>query len=195
MKKTLLTVIALCLAVGAFAQFEQGRMMIGGQLSIQSYKEKQKSGSTTVEDGTTTDYSFTPQFGYFVIDNLAVGAGISNGFSSYNPDDDDIDNSTSTSFQFQPFARYYLPQHIFFQATFGAGGGTYKDSDGDKESYGISSWSLAGGYSILLNDHVAIEPILGYGVTKDNYKDADPDYKYITSGLFIQVGIQVYLGK
>lgn len=195
MKKTVLTVMALCLALGAFAQFEQGRMMIGGQLSIQSHKEKVKSGSTTTAIGNTTNYSFTPQFGYFVIDNLALGAGLITSFEKFNADDNDLEflEYTASSFQLQPFVRYYLPQRIFFQGAFGIGSGSEKDYEGDKESFGVSSWSLAAGYAVMLNESVAVEPILGYGATTHNYKD--DDYKDIFGGLFIQVGLQVYIGK
>jgi len=194
MRKALLTLVILFLTITAFAQFNQGRMMIGGAISIQSYKEKSKSGSTTTTWGNTTEFSVTPQFGYFVIDNLAVGAGLNNSFWVYKADGSD-EKATSSSFQFQPFVRYYLPQKIFFQGAFGVGAGKDVEYDDDETKYGLSSWTLAAGYAILLNNNVAIEPMLGYGSSVTKYKDADPEYKTIDSGLFIQVGIQVYIGK
>ena len=155
---------------------------------------KYKSDGTTVTNGRQTSFSLAPQFGYFVIDNLAVGAALDLGLSKYKSEDGDYE-STSTSIEFQPMVRYYLPQGIFFQGQFGFGTGKDKVDNGNTEDdkYNITSWGLSAGYAYFLADNVAIEPQLGYGGT--GYKDKDSSGKSIVNGLFIRIGLQVYLGK
>lgn len=199
MKKAIFTLAVILAGItSSFAQFEQGRMLVGGTVGFSSTTSKSESGSNSITWGNTTEISLAPQFGYFVIDNLAIGAGLDVSLSSFKPDDDDNDSEYSaTGVQFQPFVRYYLPAKVFFQGNFGLGSAKYEETylgDTDEEKYGLSSWSLAAGYAIMLNDNVAIEPMLGYGSTTTKYKDSDPEEKDIDSGLFIRVGIQVYLG-
>lgn len=194
MKKFTILVIVMCGAFGAYAQFEQGRMLVGGTVEFNTLVNKSKFGGTTVTNGRQTSFSLAPQFGYFVIDNLAVGAALDLNLSKYKSDDGDYE-STSTSIEFTPMVRYYLPQGIFFQGQFGFGTGKDKVDNGntDDDKYNITSWGLSAGYAYFLTDNVALEPQLGYGGT--GYKDKDSSGKDIYNGLFIRLGLQVYLGK
>lgn len=194
MKKITILFIAMCTTFGVYAQFNQGRMMIGGSVAFNAVTNKYKSDGTTITTGKQTSFSLAPQFGYFVIDNLAVGAALELGLSKYKDEDSDYE-SNSTSIQIQPIVRYYLPQGIFFQGQFGFGTGKDKTDNGniDEDKYNITSWGLSAGYAYFLNDNVSIEPQLGYGGT--GYKDKDSSGKSIVNGLFIQVGLQVYLGN
>ena len=56
-----------------------------------------------------------------------------------------------------------------------------------------SSWSAGIGYAIFLNDHVAIEPAVGYVSKIGKYKDSDE--RDIVSSITASVGFQIYLGK
>ncbi|WP_276372068.1 outer membrane beta-barrel protein [Chryseolinea sp. H1M3-3] len=195
MKKITILMIAMCATVGAYAQFNQGRMLVGGSLAFQSVTSKYKFDGQTTTEGKSTDFSIAPQFGYFVIDNLAVGATLDVTLSKWKDDDGDYE-STATILEFQPTVRYYLPMGVFFQGQFGIGTGKYKDDeDGnvDEEKFTRTSFAGAVGYAIFLNDNIAIEPMIGYGSSGDKYKDAD--YKDINNGLFVRVGIQAYLGN
>lgn len=141
-------------------------------------------------------FSFTPQAGYFVIDNLSAGLGMDLSFSSVKPTAD-IYDEFNTSIQFQPFIRYYTKPGIFFQGTYGIGSEMDKQTyngDSQKQKYAVSSWSAAAGYSLLINNRVAIEPLIGYGskTLKDN--STSQTNRFIDSGLFIKLGFQVYLG-
>lgn len=195
MKKITILAIAMCATIGAYAQFNQGRMLVGGSLAFQSVTNKSKFNGQSTTEGKNTDFSIAPQFGYFVIDNLAVGATLDFGLSKWKDDDGDY-KSTATSFEFQPTVRYYLPVGVFFQGQFGVGGGKYKeedDGDSDEEKFNRTSFAGAVGYAFFLNDNIAIEPMIGYGSTIDNYKDLD--YKDINNGLFLRIGVQAYLGN
>jgi outer membrane protein len=191
MKKLIFTLCVVLASAGAFAQIGQGTIMIGGSFGANFQTEKYKLSGNTQTVGKTTEITLTPQVGYFVIDNLAVGAGISLASYSFKPDGGG-DKSTSTAFAFQPFGRYYF-NNIFGELALGIGAGNSKTGGDIDSKFGLFTWSLGAGYAAFLNDHVAIEPKLGYmSVTQ---KDKDSDVKDINSGLFISVGIQVYLRK
>ena len=192
MKKITFLGIAMLASFGVFAQFSQGRMLVGGSAEFRTMADKSKSGSTTTTNGNRTTLSVAPSFGYFVIDQLAVGASVETSVSKWNAKaGNDVDNSTH-SFQFQPFVRYYLPMGVFFQGKFGLGAGkTTYDDDFDDFKFNTSSLALTAGYAFFLSDNVALEPELGYRTSK--YKNADSDTKNINSGIFLRIGFQIYL--
>jgi outer membrane protein len=195
MKKITLFAIAMFATLGAFAQFNKGRMLVGGSSEFSTNKNKEKDGNTTTTNSTQTSFSLSPNFGYFVIDQLAVGASLGFGVDKWNDKSGgDFDNST-TSFQIAPFVRYYLPVGVFFQGRFGVGTQKTKfdnDNFGERK-YNNSGLSLSAGYVIFLNDYVALEPELGYRTSKSKEKDSDE--KDIDSGLFLRIGFQIYLGN
>ena len=195
MKKFTILAIALCATIGTYAQYSQGRMLAGGSVEFSTTTSKVKGSGNSVTLGKSTSFSFAPQFGYFIIDNLAVGASLDLSLSKWKDEFDDDDNSSSTSIEIQPTVRYYLPQNIFFQAQVGLGTAKEKEGSGNVQEfkYNTFSWAIAAGYAFFLNDNVALEPILGYGAQSLNNKDND--VKFTDGGLFLRVGLQVYLGN
>ncbi len=195
MQKTILAVVFLLATSSVFAQFNQGRILAGGNMSFSTSTDKSKVNSTTTTNGRSTSFSLSPNAGYFVIDNLAVGAALEIGASNYKPDGNGTESNQST-FAIAPMVRYYLSPGIFFQGQYAVGAGKNKYSLGNtnvEEKFGISAVSLGAGYAHFLNDHVAIEPFIGY--RSSSLKDKDDDSKNIDSGLFLNVGLQVYLGN
>jgi len=192
MKKITILAITLFSSIVGFAQFNQGRMLVGGSAEFRTIADKNKSGGTTTTNGTRTTLSVSPSFGYFVIDQLAVGASVDTGLSKWNArSSNDVDSNT-TSVQLQPFVRYYLPAGVFFQGKFGLGTAkTTYDENYDDSKYNTSSLALSAGYAIFLSDNVALEPELGYRTSK--FKDTDSDTKNINSGIFLRIGFQIYL--
>lgn len=186
----------LAASAGVFAQFNQGTKMVGGTVSFSSRTEKEKFDNTTRKTQTITNFSIAPQFGYFVIDRLAVGAafelGVANNKSKSSPS-----NISNTTLQLSPFVRYYLPVNVFFEGQFGLGTTKTSGKNGAGNTVegreNVQSWSLAAGYAIMINESVAIEPMLGYGSVRYADPDADNDYRVLYPGLFLQVGFQIYL--
>src|SRR5262245_55192533 len=86
MKKLAFTALVIFLSIGAYAQFEQGTIMVGGNFSADFNTLKSKNGSTTSTIGKQTDISFGPTAGYFIIDNLAAGLGLGITSSSFKAD-------------------------------------------------------------------------------------------------------------
>jgi len=198
MKKTLLTLFVVTLiSCGAYAQYGQGRMLVGGGLDFSTMKNKSKVGGTTRENYTTTSFSLVPRFGYFVIDNLAVGGALNVNTTTKKYEGSD-DKETDNELTLSPFVRYYLPQNIFFEGNFGFGTGKNKSEDGAvsvETKYNVTRWALGVGYAAFINDNVAIEPMISYGSHIRTLKDSNPKAKGIDQGLTIGVGFQIYLGK
>ena len=94
MKKLGLALVLAAITIGANAQTEKGKKILGGEVSLQSQK---------VEGSTNENFSFTflPAFGYFVKDNLALGTGI--GYRS-NESSTSVNNAIIVA----PFGRYYV---------------------------------------------------------------------------------------
>lgn len=190
MKKALFTFFAAFIVFAAAAQMNQGTMIIGGSVGFESNKEKVESGGVSVDQGTITSLEFAPQFGYFVIDNLAVGATLNFSNSKFKPDGGGGDQ-TSSSFVFNPFARYYFG-NIFGEGQVGFGSMKFDDGDGESKDK-IFGWQIGAGYAAFLNESVAIEPQIGYRSV--SFDDNDFDFKSTSSGLIFRVAIQVYLGR
>src|SRR5688500_12927334 len=102
MKKITILAIVMVSAFGAFAQFNQGRMLVGGSVEFGTNTEKTRNGGNTVTNGTRTSLFISPRFGYFVIDNFAVGAGLGLGHSKWNDKGNGVDYNSS-SIRFEPF--------------------------------------------------------------------------------------------
>jgi hypothetical protein len=194
MKKQLFTILLFVLTGSAFAQFSQGTKMVGGSLSFSSTKEKSRLRSTTTDHARYHEFSLAPQFGYFIAERFALGAGLDLSLSGERSSNSRAEHN-STTIQFTPFVRYYLPQRIFFEGKFGFGTYSYNGTNGNGFDYdgkqNVSSWALAAGYAIMLNESVAIEPMLGYGSTIA--KDPDEERREMYPGLFFRMGFQVYL--
>jgi outer membrane protein len=195
MKKIAILLAAWCITMSAYAQFEKGNKLVGGSLGADFTTDKTKVDGTTYTNGRNVNFSFDPQVAYFVINNLAVGGALGFSTESYKEDDSDY-KSVDNEITIQPVARYYLSQGIFFQGNFIVGSAKNKvtdNGDTDETKYNVSGWSLSAGYAYFLNDHVAIEPQLGY--SGKGYKNKENDVKYVDNGLYIRVGFQIYLGK
>ena len=61
MKSTLL-VVATMIATHAFAQFEKGRMLVGGSALLSVTQDKSKVGNTSTVTGSTVTFDVSPQF-------------------------------------------------------------------------------------------------------------------------------------
>ena len=195
MKKTIFTLfIAVLLSTSALAQLEQGTKIVGGEFGVELNTNKSKFENQTVTNSKSTSISLEPRFGYFVIDNLAVGGELS--LSTFSSKSESSDNKiTGTSFAIGPFVRYYFPPKIFLegQYAFGVSNTKYDWLDENQKS-ALSAWSLGAGYAAFLNENIAIEPMIGYqSVAEKDKTEGEPEVKNINSGLFIRVGFQIYL--
>src|SRR6185503_1467441 len=102
MKKILIILVGVAMSTAVYAQFTKGTWMVGGNVSASFNTEKTKVGNVTTTDGTINSISVSPQLGYFVIDNLAVGAGIDLNTTTIKPQTGP-NKTTISSTSFAPF--------------------------------------------------------------------------------------------
>ena len=109
------------LTLASEAQTSKGNFLLGGSVSFNSAKEKVTLEGTSETSKPTTTLAFTPNAGYFIMDNLAVGGSLT--LLSVNEKESETKTST---FLFAPFVRYYflsLGENVKFlgQGSFGIG--------------------------------------------------------------------------
>ena len=99
MNKSLILVFALAVATTLVqAQTSAGNMMVGGTIDFTSFSR---------EGGSLNDmssFTFSPSFGYFISDNLAVGSSLTLSSSRQGTGSA---KTVTTGFGIGPFARYY----------------------------------------------------------------------------------------
>lgn len=175
MKKLLLIAFAAFATISASAQTGKGSGLLGGTISFESEK---------YGDYKTTYFTFSPEVGYFFIDNFAGGLRFDIWSEKY-----DGDKYSSTAIA--PFLRYYfLPMEnkvrLFADASYGFG--TEKDKSGSStDKWNFSSFTASAGPVFFLSPNTALMVALRYNNWK--YKDASDAYN--TIGL--NVGFQVHL--
>jgi hypothetical protein len=181
MKKTFLPffmlLFAACLA--ASAQTERGNIMIGGNMNLR----------IPTNDGETVQQSYlslTPNVGFFLADNVALGFGLPISSNRYR-DNRTGYTSRSSSFGFAPFGRYYFgASNIkpFLEGRFGIE--HFKSEETGKAGNRDEALfvGFGAGLAMFLNEHVALEPKLSY----DAYSRGGTN-----SAFNINIGFQVYL--
>ena len=169
------------------AQINQGQFLIGGNTSFESLKS---DGENVVSHKTTTLF-VSPNIGYFIIPKLVGGLRLN--FSVYKQKYPV--SSTWTNISLSPFLRYYLlSQKQKFNVLVDAGYINSKSKsriqNGQTPIEKTHGYNISLGPSIFLNEHVALEFLLGYKHTK--VKDyGDNKTTTFNTGL----GLQIHLGK
>ncbi len=190
MKKTSVLSILILSIFTVKAQTEKNSWLAGGNIGFTS--STQKFSGVSDYSFKTSEFQINPGFGYFVINNLAVGVNVS--FVSTHTSETNMpgtESNTSTTFATGPFLRYYFnvaeKTKIFIHG--GANWGSYKPGSEDP-SLSISMYEVKAGPAIFLNPHVALEFTVGYQTS--SYKS---DEKSTTNGFDIGVGFQIHLGS
>jgi len=169
------SIVALVVASASAAQSqtEQGRFLIGGNAGF---------NNRSVNGNGITTFNMSPNVGYFIIDNLAIGAQLQ--LTVRSGEGDSIDE---TSFGLTPFVRYYFadagPARFFGQGRIGFGSVEFANN---ADSY--FTFGLGAGVDFFLNDNVALEAFLGY----DNRKLQEANDPANNFGL--NIGVQAFIG-
>jgi hypothetical protein len=172
MKKTITFLLCIISLYAAKAQTAAGNMMVGGSLIY-------ASRATDGGDQKENDLIFSPSFGYFISDNLAIGGEIRLVSSS---DDVGAENLKSSEFAIGPFARYYKytsnENFAFFgQASFVFGSGKSDLASGGDIKRSSFTFDVSPGFSYFFTDHWALDLSLSLLNirSEDPNKDADDD--------------------
>lgn len=134
MKKLVLFVALIAMSAGAFAQTSAGSLYAGGGLNFSTTTGNTQGNGATVDKPVQTQIGISPNVGYFISDNLAVGASIGVNYSGTNNKANNNKTKT-TSFNVGPFARMYFPMgdnfYAYGQASVGVGFGNSKAIGGN----------------------------------------------------------------
>lgn len=162
MKKVLFIAALVAASFAGQAQTSKGTYLLGGGAGFNS--------TSASGGGSTTSWNLSPNAGYFVIDNLAIGTSLSVA-----------DFGGGTSFGFGPFVRYYFTS-LGKAKVFGNAGFTYNSFGGGGNSTSVGA---AAGLAYFLNQSIALEAALGY----TNNTTAK------TSNIGLNVGFQIHFKK
>jgi hypothetical protein len=189
----LLFFVATLMIITAQAQTKKGNMMAGG--SINYYSQNQPNA---VNDYSSI--SLSPNFGYFIADNLAVGASVLIGSTTSHS----INTKTVTnSFGIGPFARYYKYTSnenfaIFGQATLSFNNSkTHVTPGGDGKNNSII-FSIAPGFAYFFNQHWAMELYINglvYQSSNSGGNNRTNSFQFGISSLSPSIGLKYHFGK
>jgi hypothetical protein len=224
MKRMIVLVLILGLLpiTNGYAQTGKGNTLFGAssQFSLLPFGEgipatsllgigfstiKHKGDNSEESNGDTklTSFNLAPRFGYFVADNLALGADLILSTMKMKSSYEEYEsNSTVSLMGFGPFVRYYFPagnMFPFLEAGAMLGqlkfkwDGTY--SDGYDEKTGISGFNIGAGIGLPLGEKVLLDMALGYqSMSFKEKEDNEDNYRTVIGTLGLKVGIVVFLG-
>lgn len=158
----------LATTLAAEAQTAKGNMMIGGTVTVESTSNQNDSkGGHTI---------FSPSFGYFISDNLAVGAGIGYDQTTSETGGNNNVKYVYTTTSFTPFIRYYKftsSENFAFFATGSIGINGYKEKTDGDETYKSNGMSIgiSPGFAFFFNKHWAVD----FSVTGLKYSTTNPE--------------------
>lgn len=196
MKKFFFIAVTLIAFQSAIAQTTQGSMMLGGGLSF--YSDTEQANDDYENKGLT----FSPNFGYFVSDNLAVGLSLSISNSTF---DTGASSTDRNSFGIGPFVRYYKftssEQFAFFgQADLMFVFGKEDDTPGGETNNRAISFGVSPGFAYFFNEHWAFD-IWFLGIRYESYDDnTDVDdnssnsFRFGVQSLSPNIGVRYHFG-
>ena len=181
MSKSFIVLCALVLATTcANAQTSSGSMMLGGGLDFTSLSYQ--SGNANDQNSVT----FSPDFGYFISDNFAVGATLALGSTRRGTG---ANKTVESSFGLGPFARYYLFTSNDRFAFFGQAQLVFSTNKTDPPAGNVVkgneiSFALSPGAAFFFNEHWALEfSIRGFALRSGDPNTSNNNDKYTITEL------------
>ena len=106
------------LFIFAFTSLTQAQLYVGGNLGFNTLSTSSTVGTTTTKGGSSSSLTLSPEVGYFLSDNLAVGVGVSFNSNSITTPITSTTSSVSlnTTFMINPYARYFFYKSGSFSA-------------------------------------------------------------------------------
>jgi outer membrane protein len=203
MKKGFFTLVALLVASSMTqAQTEKGRWLLGAQVGSGSYQDQGSNRSFSLD--------LAPSGGYFVVNNLLIGARLPLGFdrsrTSGFPNPTSPQKTTSTSYGLGPLVRYYIGEgkvKPYVGASFTYGRSTTRREQDtqfldQKASYTQISPTLGVTYFVTRN--VALNAGVSYDLSRYKYdisgSSSRPGTFTATNKAFsLDIGFQILFGK
>lgn len=164
--------------------FAKGDTFITGAFTISS----DKTG-----DDKSSGFEIAPQVGYFVSDNIAIGAKI--GYESSSAESSGVDTEDLAGFKVGAFGRYYFtPANQF--SLFGQLGVDYASEEDKLANYKVNDFGVAlgAGLNYFVSSNFSIEAgvgVLGYNSSKPDVSGADATNSFSFGGDWTSVTIGV----
>jgi hypothetical protein len=203
MKKTpFILLLLFCSAFSALAQTEKGTWMLGGSAGWSKSSSDYEFGTGSGKYKNSS-LSFSPNIGYFVSDNFALGLSLPIQFFKTEVTGEPLmmNDSRYFSYGFGPSIRYYFPLNekwaLLSTAAYNLGWAISDTQyfDGvsgmvvdNKSKNDWSGFAVGAGVSYFINKNIGLEGLLQYQGTKHYENDTD-------DRLTFKVGFQIYLGK
>ncbi len=143
-------------------QTAEGKWLIEANTGFGAPGNGNTSFGLTSRDGETI-WGIGLEGGYFVMDDLAVKAGLGYNDSSFDGD--------SSQFIYKIGAKYYIMSKIPVEVSYV--GESVEDADENASYLGIQA-----GYAWFLGDNVSIEPGLRYNATLNEDADAESNIQF-----------------
>lgn len=172
MKKTtfiiILVINTILIKAQEQTQLTKGHFFIGGGFDLEYAKHNEGRIITSIET--------SPNAAFFLADNLAVGMRFN---SKLTITKGSAVNVTSylfreSNYAITPFVRYYILSNLFSEGEIGYERYWENLDSGEKTKFWGFTGSIGIGYSLFLNKHIAIEPIVSYGFEKIQSINAEP---------------------
>lgn len=179
MKKTILLVlwVTFMLCSTAYAQIQQGNVMVGGNFA---------NLNLGLDDAKVFTIDITPKAAWFLADNVALGGYVNFSIQTAK------NSSTTTNYGVGALGRYYTGADVevlrhgrlFGEATAGIGGINVSDGGGHTNGF---EFGVGPGFAYFVTPNIGLETLLKYkGVT--GFGDAG-----YQSNLNLSFGLQIYL--
>jgi hypothetical protein len=173
MKYLLIIIVFIASYTDANSQTEEGSRMVGGSLDLDLAFD---------DDDDAFEFLFTPRYGIFVKNGLAVGGEIGIRYEKTG------DDNTETDIAFGPFARWYIlggeTLKMLLQAEAGYLYSRNKIGGSSATEHGFQFFG-GPGMSYFISDNVSLDVILGY-----NYRTFGDDA--VSSNLKLLAGFQIF---
>jgi hypothetical protein len=183
--------------VSISSRYQKGDMELGsnmiGNWQTGSQKTTYEGDGEYVEKGGFGNSSLSGYFLYYLLNNLAIGAGMDFSCDRTSSKDSDY-KEKSGSVLFNPIVRYHVPvenmlKNLYGDGSIGIGTEFNKTDDGSgetKDNASVFRWRLGAGYNYFVAEHFSLNPMIGYGGQTNNNKD--DDIKQSNNGLYAGIG-------
>ena len=161
-----------CIVISGNAQITKGSILLGGDSKLDFSLVNSMNGSNGII-GESVDIDFSPQIGFFVFNNFALGLSIPISYVSYKPDNTMVLSTESTSVSLVPFFRYYMGKgkiKPYLQG--GIGLGNMKTTTSSLEVINeFILYDIEAGLGMFINEKVSLDFSFGYNYTAYRYDE------------------------
>lgn len=208
--KRILFLGLLLLGIGSFA-FSQvtgrGNFMLGGTVGISTAQSKitqtTSAGESQDKSPTSSQISFAPSVGYFLLDRTAVG--IRMDFTRSAVREQQADKVLDSDLLFGPFGRYYLPAGkdlaLFIDGGFGFGNSNDQQYFGEvsqRINTNIFAVGIGPGFTVFSEHGLGIEALLKYNFARSRFDTTvggvSQEVITHTNQVDLALGLQLYFG-